>query len=249
VFGFLGPNGAGKTTTIRMILGLIKADSGSAEINGYDTKKDFLKAISSVGAVIKTPEFYSYLSAYQNLALIRNLHPNVPKKRIGEILDIVGLADRAADKVDTYSLGMKQRLGIARALLNYPKLVILDEPTNGLDPQGIKEVREMILQLALEQDITFFISSHLLTRGRLLLAKVMSLIIMITLLLIFPALAGYVLGTIMFGWGAGFNYEVNLYSTYEGVWITLGSHMSSILPLTVQHFYLCSLKAVVLQCI
>jgi ABC-2 type transport system ATP-binding protein len=162
VFGFLGPNGAGKTTTIRMLLGLIAMDSGSVKINGYDTKTDFNRAIGKVGAVVETPKFYPYLSAYHNLRLIANLHPELPKSRIGEVLEIVGLASRANDKVKTYSLGMKQRLGLARALLNHPGLVFLDEPSNGLDPQGMIEIREMISQLALEQDITFFITSHLL---------------------------------------------------------------------------------------
>ena len=172
VFGFLGPNGAGKTTTIRMIVGLIKADSGSVKINGSDINKNFINAISNVGAVIETPKFYSYLSAYRNLALIKNLHPKVPVKRIEEVLEMVGLLKRASDKVETYSLGMKQRLGIARALLHYPNLVILDEPTNGLDPQGMKEVREMISQLAIEQDITFLISSHLLNEVEQICNKV-----------------------------------------------------------------------------
>lgn len=162
VFGFLGPNGSGKTTTIRMLLGLIAMDSGSVKINGYDTKTDFNRAIGKVGAVVETPKFYPYLSAYHNLRLIANLHPELPESRIEEVLEIVGLASRAKDKVKTYSLGMKQRLGLARALLNHPGLVFLDEPSNGLDPQGMIEIREMISQLALEQDISFFITSHLL---------------------------------------------------------------------------------------
>jgi len=162
VFGFLGPNGAGKTTTIRMILGLISMDSGTVKINGFDIKENFNQAIRQVGAVVETPKFYPYLSGYHNLRLIANLHPELPKTRVEEVLEIVGLADRAKDKVKTYSLGMRQRLGLARALLNYPRLVFLDEPTNGLDPQGMLEIREMISQLAIEQDITFFITSHLL---------------------------------------------------------------------------------------
>jgi len=160
IFGFLGPNGAGKTTTIRMMLGLISIDSGSVKINGFDIRKNFSQAIGRVGAVVETPNFHLYLSGYRNLKLVANLHPEVPKSRIEEVLEIVGLASRAGDKVKTYSLGMKQRLGLARALLNQPSLVFLDEPTNGLDPQGIIEIREMISQLAIEQDITFFITSH-----------------------------------------------------------------------------------------
>ena len=162
VFGFLGPNGAGKTTSIRMMLGLIHPDSGRVKISGYDLKEEFLQAIAGVGAVVETPKFYSYLSGYENLQLIANLHPNLPKNRVEEVLEMVGLRKRSGDKAKTYSLGMKQRLGLARALLNNPKLIFLDEPTNGLDPQGMKEIREMISQLALERDITFFVTSHLL---------------------------------------------------------------------------------------
>lgn len=162
VFGFLGSNGAGKTTIIRMILQLIKADSGTVKVNGYDIKENFLQAIQGVGAIVETPSFYADLSGYQNLVQIANLHPGLPKSRINEVLEVVGLTRRAKDKAKTYSLGMRQRLGIARALLNHPKLIFLDEPTNGLDPQGIIEVRAMISQLAIEQGITFFITSHLL---------------------------------------------------------------------------------------
>jgi len=162
VFGFLGPNGVGKTTTIRMILGLIHNNSGVVKINGYDIKKDFKKAIDEVGASVETPKFYEYLSAYDNLVQVANLHPRISKKRIYEVLEIVGLKDRAEDKVKLYSLGMRQRLGIARALLNRPKLVFFDEPTNGLDPQGMIEIRTMISQLAIEQGITFFITTHML---------------------------------------------------------------------------------------
>ncbi|MDW7674165.1 MAG: ABC transporter ATP-binding protein [Bacillota bacterium] len=163
IYGFLGPNGAGKTTTIRLILGLIHKDFGSVRLNGYNLEKDYINAIANVGAVVETPKFYSYLSGHTNLTLIANMHPKVTKNRIDEVLEMVGLTSRAKDKVQTYSLGMRQRLGIARALLNEPKIVILDEPTNGLDPQGIREVRAMISQLAIEQDITFFISTHLLS--------------------------------------------------------------------------------------
>jgi len=160
IFGFLGPNGAGKTTTIRMILRLIASDSGSVTINGHDIGRDFNRAIKEVGAIVEIPKFFSYLSGYDNLRLIAKLHPELSKDRIAEVLDIVGLTQRSRDKVKTYSLGMKQRLGLAMALLNRPKLVFLDEPTNGLDPKGIIDMRAMISQLALEQDITFFITTH-----------------------------------------------------------------------------------------
>lgn len=162
IFGFLGPNGAGKTTTIRMILGLIRPDTGTVKIRGYDIQTQFEQAISQVGAIVESPKFYPNLSGYDNLLLIKNLYPHVKKERIDEVIEIVGLTQRAKDMTKTYSLGMKQRLGIARTLVNYPKIIFLDEPTNGLDPQGIQEIREMISQLALEQDITFFITSHLL---------------------------------------------------------------------------------------
>lgn len=162
IYGFLGRNGQGKTTTIRLITGLIFPDSGDVIIDGYNLRNDFKKAISKVGAIVESPSFYGYLSGYDNLRLMANLVPGIKKGRIEEVLEIVRLSSRAKDKVKTYSLGMKQRLGIANALLNNPKLVILDEPTNGLDPQGIKEIKEMIIQLASEKDITFFISSHLL---------------------------------------------------------------------------------------
>jgi ABC-2 type transport system ATP-binding protein len=172
IFGFLGPNGAGKTTTIRMLLGLISKNTGEVVINGYNVDTDFKKAITAVGAVVESPKFYENLSGYDNLKLILNLHKNVSKEKIDEVLEIVGMKRKAKDKVKTYSLGMKQRLGIARALLNNPTLIILDEPTNGLDPQGMIEVRELIIKLAKEKNITFFISTHLLHEVELMCNKV-----------------------------------------------------------------------------
>lgn len=162
IYGFLGPNGSGKTTTIRLALHLLHPDSGQVTINGFDIHTHFSQAISQVGAIVETPQFYTYLTGRDNLRHMANLIPNLPKGRVDEVLALVGMSKRADDKVKTYSLGMKQRLGIARALLNNPRLVILDEPTNGLDPQGMIEVRDMIARLAKEQDITFFISTHLL---------------------------------------------------------------------------------------
>lgn len=162
VYGFLGRNGQGKTTTIRMLTGLIFPDSGEVWINGLSLKSDFKRAISQIGAIVEYPTFYGYLSGYENLSLMANLIPGINKAKIAEVLDICGLTSRAKDKVSTYSLGMKQRLGIANALLNDPQLIILDEPTNGLDPQGMIEMKEMISQLSSEKNITFFISSHLL---------------------------------------------------------------------------------------
>ncbi len=162
VYGFLGPNGSGKTTTIRMLLGLIHPYQGSARLNGYDIKTDLNRAISGVGAVVESPSFYNYLSGRENLRLMANLIPGFRQERITEVLEMTGMADRADGPVGTYSTGMKQRLGIARALLNKPRLVILDEPSNGLDPRGMIEVREIIGRLNREEGITFFISSHLL---------------------------------------------------------------------------------------
>jgi ABC-type multidrug transport system, ATPase component len=162
IYGFLGTNGSGKTTTIRMITGLVHPDAGEVRIGGFHLKSQFKAAISLVGAIVENPAFYTYLSAYDNLKLTANLLPGVTRKRIDEVLEIAGLSDRAKDKAGTYSLGMKQRLGIASALLNRPKLIILDEPTNGLDPQGMKEIKQLISQLAEEQGISFLISSHLL---------------------------------------------------------------------------------------
>jgi len=162
VYGFLGPNGAGKTTTIRMMLGLIALDSGSVYINGKNIKNDYKDFISNIGAIVETPTFYGYLSAYDNLQLIANLTPGIKKNRVEEVIEIVGLEGRERDKVKTYSLGMKQRLGIAQALLPNPSLLILDEPTNGLDPHGMKEIRDMIKRLAEDHGYTFIISSHIL---------------------------------------------------------------------------------------
>ncbi|MEC9488218.1 MAG: ABC transporter ATP-binding protein [Halanaerobium sp.] len=162
VFGFLGPNGAGKTTTIKMILDLVHKDEGKVKIAGHDIDRHFMQAIRKVGAVVETPRFYEYLTGQRNLALIANLHPEIKPARVDDVLATVGLAARAHERVKNYSLGMKQRLGIARALLNDPDLLILDEPTNGLDPQGMKEVRELVKRLAVEEGITFFISTHLL---------------------------------------------------------------------------------------
>lgn len=162
IYGFLGTNGSGKTTTIRMITGLVHPDAGEVRIGGFHLRSQFKDAIALVGAIVENPAFYTYLSAYDNLRLIANLLPGVTRKRVDEVLEIAGLSNRAKDKVGSYSLGMKQRLGIAGALLGRPKLIILDEPTNGLDPQGMKEIKELIAQLAAEQGISFLISSHLL---------------------------------------------------------------------------------------
>jgi ABC-type multidrug transport system ATPase subunit len=162
VFGFLGPNGAGKSTTIRMILSLIRPTIGETELFGYPLNSKRSDALRHVGGIVEKPDFYLYLSAYKNLKIIGALTGGADQKRIMEVLDMVGLTHRAADRVKTYSHGMKQRLGIAQALLSDPELVILDEPTNGLDPQGMKEVRDLIVHLSRDRKKTVILSSHLL---------------------------------------------------------------------------------------
>ncbi|MFH0992440.1 MAG: ABC transporter ATP-binding protein [bacterium] len=162
VFGFLGPNGAGKSTTIRMLLSLITPTTGDVHLFGHSLKKERTKALASVGGIVEKPDFYLYLSAARNLEIVGALNGGTTKQRIGEVLDLVGLSQRANDKVKTYSHGMKQRLGIAQALLSNPDLVILDEPTSGLDPQGMKEIRDLIIHLARDENKTIMLSSHLL---------------------------------------------------------------------------------------
>jgi ABC-type multidrug transport system ATPase subunit len=164
VFGFLGPNGAGKSTSIRMILSLIKPTEGRVELFGHDLFTQREKALQNVAGIVEKPDFYLYLSAYRNMQIAGSLTlgKTPADKKIMDTLEVVGLAERALDKVKTFSHGMKQRLGIAQALLCDPQLIMLDEPTNGLDPQGMKEVRELIQQLTKERGITVFLSSHLL---------------------------------------------------------------------------------------
>ncbi len=163
VFGFLGPNGAGKSTTIRMLLSLIRPTRGDVTLFGHSLSSQRRGALERVGGIVEKPDFYLYLSAYRNLEIVGALQGGVARRRILEVLDLVGLASRTYDKVKTYSHGMKQRLGIAQSLLNDPELVILDEPTNGLDPQGMKEVRQLIRHLSHDQQKTIFLSSHLLS--------------------------------------------------------------------------------------
>ena len=161
VFGFLGPNGAGKTTTIRMIVGLIYPTSGYATVIDHQVPRDKIEALRHIGGFVEVPAFYGNMSARRNLRLMGGLNAQVDEKRIAEVLDIVGLSERADSKVGDYSHGMKQRLGIANALINKPELVILDEPTSGLDPQGMKDVRELVRELG-KDGTTVFLSSHLL---------------------------------------------------------------------------------------
>ena len=162
IFGFLGPNGAGKTTTIRMLVGLINPNGGSISICGHDLKNDTEKALKEVGAVVENPELYKYLSGRENLMQIARIR-NIPKTQVDETIKLVGLENRIDDKVRKYSLGMKQRLGLAASLLSNPKLLILDEPTNGLDPSGILDFREVVKKAAKERGMAVFISSHILS--------------------------------------------------------------------------------------
>lgn len=162
IFGFLGPNGAGKTTTIRMIVGLIKPNSGSIKICGVSLSEYFNIAMSHVGCIIESPELYKYLTGMENLMQFAAMDKRITMDRINKAIEMVGLQNRIHDKVRTYSLGMRQRLGIAQAILNNPKLLILDEPTNGLDPAGIAEFRQLLRTLAYEEGMAVFVSSHLL---------------------------------------------------------------------------------------
>lgn len=160
ILGFIGPNGAGKTTTIKLILGLQSSDSGEVYINGYDIKNSFEKAIKRVGAIVESPDLYMYLTGRKNLELVANMYESISKERIDEIVKMVGLSNRIDDKVSKYSLGMRQRLGIAAALVHSPNILVLDEPTNGLDPEGIKELRDLLKRLAKKEKMGVLISSH-----------------------------------------------------------------------------------------
>lgn len=159
ILAFIGPNGSGKTTTIKLILGLQSIDKGKVTINGFDVKKDFVKSIEKVGAIVESPDTYMYLTGWQNLKLTANLCKDVSDEKIKEIVKLVDLEGRINDKVSKYSLGMRQRLGIARALINEPNVLILDEPTNGLDPEGIKDLRNLLKKLA-KEGLGILISSH-----------------------------------------------------------------------------------------
>jgi ABC-type multidrug transport system ATPase subunit len=163
VFGFLGPNGAGKSTTIRMLLSLIAPTEGKIRIFGKDLRTNRISILKRIGAIVEKPDFYGYLSAYKNLEILGRLsQTDVSRNRIMEVLELVGLEKRYKSKVKTFSHGMKQRLGLAQALIHDPDLIILDEPTTGLDPQGMKEVRDLILFLSNQNQKTIFISSHIL---------------------------------------------------------------------------------------
>lgn len=172
VFGFLGPNGAGKTTTIRMIVGLMSITEGQVLINGKSVTKEFETAVRHVGAIVENPELYKFLTGYQNLVHYSRMMNGISQERINEVVKLVGLENRIHDKVKTYSLGMRQRLGLAQALLHKPSLLILDEPTNGLDPAGIREIRDYLRKLAKEEGLAVFVSSHLLSEMELMCDRI-----------------------------------------------------------------------------
>lgn len=161
IYGLLGPNGAGKSTSIKIILGLIHPDKGEVLINKFSILSQKQQALQSVGAIVEGPSFYNHMSAYKNLKLYAGLY-GIEKERIDQVLEIVGLDQEKNKKVKNYSMGMKQRLGIAQAIMNRPQFVILDEPTNGLDPQGVIEIRSLIRLLAKEEKTSFLICSHIL---------------------------------------------------------------------------------------
>ena len=171
IYGFLGPNGAGKTTTIKMILGLLYIDEGEIKINGYSVKKEFEKAMTYIGGIVENPDLYGYMSGLDNLKLYARIR-NVDKNRIDEVVKLVNLEKRINEKVSKYSLGMKQRLGLALTLLHSPRVLILDEPTNGLDPAGIKDLRNILKNIAINDNVAVFISSHLLSEMELMCDKV-----------------------------------------------------------------------------
>jgi ABC-2 type transport system ATP-binding protein len=172
VFGFLGPNGAGKTTTIRMLVGLMSITDGEVMIKGKNVAKNFEEAVRHIGGIVENPEMYKFLTGYQNLVHYARMVNGVSKERILEVTKLVGLEKRINEKVKTYSLGMRQRLGIAQALLHSPSILILDEPTNGLDPAGIREVRDYIRKLAREEGLAVIVSSHLLSEMEMMCDRI-----------------------------------------------------------------------------
>jgi len=172
VFGFLGPNGAGKTTTIRMMVGLMAMSGGDIRIGGSSIRRDFERAIRHVGAIVENPEMYKFMSGYRNLLHYARMMPGIGEARIREVVELVGLENRIHDRVKTYSLGMRQRLGIAQALLHRPAVLILDEPTNGLDPAGIRELRDHLRVLTREIGLSVIVSSHLLAEMELMCDRV-----------------------------------------------------------------------------
>ncbi|WJY26861.1 ABC transporter ATP-binding protein [Sporosarcina trichiuri] len=172
ITGFLGPNGAGKTTTIRMMVGLMKKSGGEVVIDGQTLSAGFEEALSKVGVIVENPEMYKFMSGYKNLLHFARMHKGVTKERIEEIVQQVGMQNRIHEKVGTYSLGMRQRLGLAQALLHRPKFLILDEPTNGLDPAGIREFRTYLRRIAETEGVSVFVSSHMLSEIELMCDRI-----------------------------------------------------------------------------
>jgi ABC-2 type transport system ATP-binding protein len=172
ITGFLGPNGAGKTTTIRMMSGLMKPTSGEVVIEGQTLKDHFEETMSKVGVIVENPEMYKYMSGWKNLVHFARMNKSVTKERITQVVEQVGMQNRIHEKVSSYSLGMRQRLGLAQALLHRPKFLILDEPTNGLDPAGIREFRTYLRKIAVEDGVSVFVSSHLLSEIELMCDRI-----------------------------------------------------------------------------
>lgn len=172
IFGFLGPNGAGKSTMIKMIMGFLYMDEGSVTINGFNREKEYEKAMACLGGIVENPEMYRDISGRTNLKMYARLHGNIPPERIDEVLRLVGMQDRAHEKVKKYSLGMKQRIGLAQAILHKPKVLLLDEPTNGLDPAGIRELRDILKKLAHEDGVAVMVSSHILSEMQMMCDRV-----------------------------------------------------------------------------
>ncbi|GAA4705836.1 ABC transporter ATP-binding protein [Brevibacillus fulvus] len=172
IVGLLGPNGAGKTTTMRMIVGLISITEGDVLVHGHSIKHRYVQAVSHLGGVIENPEFYPFFSGYENLRHYARMYADVSEQRIAEVVALIGLSDVIHKRSDAYSLGMKQRLGIAQALLHKPSLLVLDEPTNGLDPAGIREMRDYFKRIARSEGVAILVSSHLLSEIELMCDRV-----------------------------------------------------------------------------
>lgn len=172
VFGFLGPNGAGKTTLIKLIVGLLNLEEGSISVCGHDIHKEFEAAMENIGGIVENPELYKYMTGMQNLRQYANMRKGITEERIKEVVELVGLSNRINDKVGRYSLGMRQRLGLAQSLLHKPKVLILDEPTNGLDPAGIKQLRDILKNIAHHEEVCVFVSSHLMSEMELMCDRV-----------------------------------------------------------------------------
>ncbi|MDR1465179.1 MAG: ABC transporter ATP-binding protein [Oscillospiraceae bacterium] len=172
VFGFLGPNGAGKTTVIKMIMGFLTPDAGRIQINGFDNIRQYEKAMERIGGIVENPEMYKEFSGRQNLVMYARLHGKTAAARIDEVVRLVGMEQRIGEKLRKYSLGMKQRVGVAQALLHRPNVLILDEPTNGLDPAGVRDLRDILKRLAHEQGVAVLVSSHMLAEMELMCDRV-----------------------------------------------------------------------------